>query len=487
MDDISGYWLTRLVLQRSLGFVYLIAFIVIVNQFRPLCGEKGLLPADLFIRENTFSEAPSIFHLFPNDKAFAVCGWLGVALAFLTVSGISESYGMVLSMAVWATLWVLYLSFVNIGQAFYGFGWESILLESGFLAIFLGAADTEPSSVMIWLFRWVLFRVVFGAGLIKWRGDPCWHDLTCLDFHFETQPMPNPLSWYFHWMPGWTHKAGVIFNHLAELPVPFAFFAPQPFAAVAGAITVLFQGSLLVSGNFSWLNLLTLVLAFSTFSDAQLAYVLPLGSPLLNQPDAFYTWAVWGVAFLVAVLSVAPVRNLFSRFQVMNRTYNPFHLVNSYGAFGSITRDRYEIVLEGTDEAALTHTTAWRAYEFKGKPGDPCRLPPQIAPYHLRLDWLMWFAAMPSRYHQPWFIHLMKKLLSGDAATLALLKTNPFPNEPPRHVRALHYIYRFSTPEERQRSGCWWQLELLGIYFPPVSLADPLFRRLLRSLGMPDE
>jgi len=340
---------------------------------------------------------------------------------------------------------------------------------------------------MIWLFRWLLFRVIFGAGLIKLRGDPCWRDLTCLDYHFETQPMPNPLSWYFHWLPGWVHKAGVLFNHLVELAAPAAFFAAQPFAAIAGSLTILFQGSLMVSGNFSWLNLLTLILAFSTFNDAQLARVIHLGQPALVQPAAFHIWAVWGLALLVAVLSVKPALNLFSPNQIMNTSFNSLHLVNTYGAFGSITRERLEIVLEGSDEAVPTPSSHWRAYEFKGKPGDPRRLPIQFAPYHLRLDWLMWFAAMPSPFYDPWFIRLVERLLQGDDATLSLLGSNPFPDKPPLSIRALYYRYHFTTPEERRRTGSWWRREQVGIYLPAVSLADPSFQKLLASLGSLNE
>lgn len=482
MEGSDGYWLTRFVFQRGLGAIYLCAFLVVVNQFRPLLGESGLLPAPRFIRQVSFRHAPGIFHFLPNDRAFTFFGWLGVFLAALATAGISERFGTGFSVVVWALLWVFYLSFVNVGQTFYAFGWESLLLESGFLAIFLGAADTEPSAILIWLLRWVLFRVMFGAGLIKLRGDPCWRDLSCLDWHFETQPMPNPLSWFFHRLPRRVRQAGVLFNHLVEVVVPFFYFAPQPIAGIAGLLTILFQGSLIVSGNFSWLNHLTLVLAFSTFDDSLLKMVIPIGPPPQVEPSFLLSALAWAVALLVAVLSVRPVRNLLSKDQIMNTTYDPFHLVNSYGAFGSITRPRYEIILEGTAEDTPT-TASWRAYEFKGKPGDPRRLPPQIAPYHLRLDWLMWFAAMPSPYYPSWFIHLLAKLLAGDAATLGLLKGNPFPDASPKYVRALYYRYCFTTPEERRQSGCWWQQELVGTYFPPVSLADPEFREILRSMG----
>jgi hypothetical protein len=483
MESDNGYWLTRLLLQRGLGFIYLMAFLVAVNQFRPLCGEKGLLPAARFLQFTTFRESPGIFYFLPKDGAFAFFGWCGVLLAALTLTGLSERFGTAVSVAVWLLLWVLYLSFVNMGQTFYAFGWESLLLESGFLAIFLGAAHTEPPAVVIWLFRWVLFRVILGAGLIKLRGDPCWQDLTCLDYHFETQPMPNPLSWYFHRLPEWMHKAGVLFNHLAEVAAPFLYGAPQPLAAIAGTLTLLFQGALIVSGNFSWLNFLTLVLAFSTFNDAQLSRILPLKTPPFEPLSPFNAGVVWCVAFLVAFLSIKPVRNLVSSNQVMNTSYNPLHLVNTYGAFGSITRERFEIVLEGTDEEVLSPATRWRAYEFKGKPGDIRRMPAQFAPYHLRLDWLMWFAAMPSPYYDPWFIRLLEKLLDNDEPTLALLESNPFPGSPPRHIRALHYRYRFTTPDERKKTGCWWQREPAGTYFPPVSRDDRAFRAMLEQLG----
>ncbi len=475
MDWTGGICLTRLCLQRGLGLIYLVAFLVAVNQFRPLLGETGLLPAHLFIRQVTFRQAPSLFYLCPTDAAYAFFGWSGVFLAVLAVTGVSERFGSLFSATVWAFLWVIYLSFVNIGQTFYAFGWESLLLESGFLAIFLGGAGSSPNAVMIFLFRWLLFRLIIGAGLIKLRGDPCWRDLTCLDYHFETQPMPNPLSWYFHWLPGWVHRAGVLFNHLVEVAVPFFYFAPQPVAGVAGLLTILFQGSLIVSGNFSWLNFITIVIAFSTLSDSQLGAVIPVSLPAPGESSPLLLWATRGLALLVAFLSIQPVRNLLSREQAMNTSYTPLQLVNTYGAFGSITRERYEIVVEGTEDAVVTPATRWRPYEFKGKPGDPARLPPQVAPYHLRLDWLMWFAAMPSPYYDPWFIRFLEKLLEGDRGTLSLLRGTPFPDGPPRQVRALYYLYRFTTPEERRRSGDWWHRELVGTYFPPTALNDPKF------------
>lgn len=473
MEAPEGFWLTRLLLQRSLGLVYLFAFAAALKQFRPLLGERGLLPAADFIKAVPFARSPSLFYFFPTDAAFGAAAWLGVALSGLVVAGLADAGPAALSFGVWAALWILYLSFVNVGRDFYAFGWESILLEAGFYAAFLGPAGTAPPRAAIWMLRWLLLRVMLGAGLIKLRGDPCWRDLTCLDRHFETQPMPNPLSWYFHWAPAWTRRAGVLVNHAAELAAPFGLLGPWRARAAAGAVMLVFQLLIMASGNLSWLNLLTMVLALSAFDDRALS-ALPLAVPGgLRPPGELMIAAVGTLAVLVAALSVRPVLNMLSPSQVMNASYNPFHLVGTYGAFGGVTKRRFEIVVEGTADDAASPSARWLAYEFKGKPGDPLRRPPQIAPYHLRLDWLMWFAAM-TPYHDPlrhpWFTRLIGRLLAGDAATLSLLRSNPFPSAPPRLIRAELYEYRFATPAERRATGAWWVRTRAGSYFPAAAL-----------------
>lgn len=470
MEQVTDFWFTRLLLQRGLAVVYLIAFLIAALQFVPLLGEKGLLPMTQFVQKIRFWEAPSLFWFFPKDVVVTVCAWLGVGLAAIALTGVSERFGNGVSMAVWFGLWLLYLSFVNVGQTFYAFGWESLLLEAGFLAIFLGAANTPSSVIVIWLFRWLLFRLMLGAGLIKLRGDPCWQDLTCLLYHYQTQPMPNPLSWYFHWLPAWIHKLGVVFNHFVELIVPFGYFFKSPIAAIAGIFTIGFHLLLIVSGNFSFLSLITIVLSFSTLNDSLITSILPFAVPVVAAPSSLYLGATIGLAVAIGALSLFPIINLISPRQAMNRSFNPLHLVNTYGAFGSITKIRNEIIIEGTSDATITSATTWQAYEFKGKPGDVQRLSPQIAPYHLRLDWLMWFAAMDSYHYHPWFSRLLEKLLVGDQATLALLKTNPFADAPPHYVRARLYRYRFTTPAEHAATGAWWHRDFVSEYFPAVSL-----------------
>jgi hypothetical protein len=468
-DGLSGYWYSRFVFERALALVYLTAFVCAANQFVPLLGEHGLLPATRFVRYVPFRASPSLFFFISTDTAFRIAAWTGIVLASTALLGIVDRQSAAAGAAIWAAMWVLYLSFVNVGQTFYGFGWETLLLEAGFFAIFFGGRFTAPSIVMIAIWRWLLFRVMFGAGLIKIRGDSCWRDLTCLDYYFETQPMPNPLTWYFHWLPHGVHRAGVVVNHVAELAVPFAYFAPQPIAGIAGLVTILFQLILIVSGNLSWLNWITIVLCIPTLDDRWFSW-LPMAVPALHEPQFAQRLVVYAAAALVAVLSIGPIGNMLSPGQIMNTSFEPLHLVNTYGAFGSITRSRNEIVVEGTDDAVITAATRWREYEFKGKPGDPARRPPQVAPYHLRLDWLMWFAAMSTPDEHPWFASLLAKLLEGDAETLSLLRTNPFPDRPPRYVRALYYRYSFTTREERRESGRWWNRELIGTYFSPASL-----------------
>jgi hypothetical protein len=465
-----GYWYSRFLFERSLALAYLIAFAVAANQFVPLLGERGLLPVSRFTQFVPFRSSPSLFFLAPTDLVFRVAAGSGIALAVLALSAWPQQRGTLVSAVVWVALWFLYLSFVNVGQIFYGFGWETLLLEAGFLAIFLGGASTAPSLWIVWMYRWLIFRLMFGAGLIKLRGDPCWRDLTCLNYYFETQPIPNPLSWYFHWLPEGVHKAGVIINHVVELVVPFGFFAPQPVAGIAALITIGFQATLIVSGNLSWLNWLTLFLCIPSLDDRFLRW-LPVSMPALHEPDLIHRGAIYAVAVVIGILSIAPARNMLSSAQVMNTSFEPLHLVNTYGAFGTITRSRYEIVIEGTDDATITDRTAWREYEFKGKPGDPRRRPPQIAPYHLRLDWLMWFEAFSPTPQDEWFIALLRQLLRGDPATLSLLASNPFPTHPPRYLRARYYRYRFTTAAERRESGLWWNRQIAGEYVAPITLA----------------
>ncbi|HEY7045793.1 MAG TPA: lipase maturation factor family protein [Jatrophihabitantaceae bacterium] len=463
--DAPDYGLSRLVFQRGLAAIYLIGFLVAANQFRALLGANGLLPIPRYVARVQMRQSPSLFHLRYSDRYFALVAWTGAALAAATVAGLADVGPLWTSLLIWAVLWALYLSIVNVGQTWYGFGWESLLLETGFLAIFLGNARVAPPVLLLWLLRWLLFRVEFGAGLIKLRGDRCWRDLTCLRYHHETQPMPGPFSWYFHRLPDPLHRVEVAANHAAQLGVPFLLFTPQPVATVAAALLIVTQLWLVASGNFAWLNWLTIVIAVSTVDGSLVTH-----PPHFDATPRWYQGVVIGVSALIVVLSYRPAGNLLSRRQIMNYSFDPLHLVNTYGAFGSISRQRDEVVLEGTADSAIGPDTAWREYEFKGKPGDPRRRPPQVAPYHLRLDWLMWFVPLSPRYGATWLPGLLGKLLVNDRSLLRLLRLNPFPDVPPVYVRAVLFRYRYTTRAERRATGAWWSRTELRELIAPVSL-----------------
>jgi hypothetical protein len=491
-----AYWLTRFVFLRMLGLVYTVAFAIVVLQGEGLFGSRGLLPIADYMGQlgraygggaEAFLEAPTLFWLSASDAWLRACAWLGLALSLALLLGLANA-------PLLALLWLLYGSYVHVGQIFTGYGWDILLLETGFLAIFLAPLwrlrpfprASPPSFVVIVLLRWLTLRLMLGAGLIKLRGDPCWRDLTCMVFHYETQPNPNPLSWYLHHLPVWFHQLEVLGNHAVELVAPLFVFGPRPLRRAAGVSIIGFQVLLILSGNLSFLNWLTIVIAIACLDDGVLRKLVP--ARWLARLDASVAGARSGrasqiVAFvlaaLVAVLSVSPVLNLVSRHQSMNAGFDPFFLVNTYGAFGSITRERFEIVLEGTADDPADPAARWVEYEFRCKPGAPARRPCWISPYHLRLDWQMWFQAMPRSGPERWFLHLVAKLLEGDAATRALLAPGPFETEPPRAIRAQYYAYRFTRPGE---SG-WWERRLVRPYLPPLERDDPRLVEALRRSG----
>lgn len=471
-----AFTLTRLLIQRGLAFIYFIGFLIAANQFVPLAGQNGILPISLFLNSAKFWQAPSLFFIYASDSFLQGTAWFGVLLSLAAMAGLTERFGMAVSAVSWTLLWFVYMSFVNAGQTFYSFGWEMLLLEAGFLAIFLGDRKSAPPGIVIWLYRWLLFRLMFGAGLIKIRGDECWRDLTCMDYHYETQPLPNPLSWNLHHFPHLWHKIEVGGTHFIELILPFAYFIPR-LAAWAGGITILFHMMLIFSGNLSWLNYITMVIAFACFGGTL--------SRRVSEGRVSMGWIRQGIlallTALIGFLSITPTMNLLSPRQKMNASFDPLHLVNTYGAFGSITRVRREVVLEGTDDAVPGPQTVWKEYEFKCKPGDVKRAPCIVSPYHYKLDWQMWFAAMNPYHYHPWILNLAGQLLENDPGVNRLISKNPFPEHPPRFVRAVWYQYRFTKPSERGKTGAWWVRVSLGEYLPPLSLNNPQFQSILQK------
>lgn len=467
----NDYDLARQVLQRGIAAIYLIAFLSTAAQFRPLLGENGLLPVRDFIARTTWQQAPSLFRWHYSDRMLLAVAWLGVLVSSSLVAGLPQVGPPWLPMVAFLLLWAGYLSITTIGQTFYGFGWEMLLCEAGFIVAFLGSDQTAPPIAIIIFIRWLVFRLEFGAGMIKLRGDTAWRNLTALYYHHETQPMPNPFSRWAHLLPRWFHRSEVLGNHFAQLVVPFFLFAPQRFASAAAVIVILTQLWLVFSGNFAWLNVITIVLAFSAVGDGAAHAVIPAvaaGGTSAETPLWFMA-LVLAVTTVLVALSYWPLRNLFARRQLMNASFNPLHLVNAYGAFGSVTRERYEVIVEGTDADQPDESAEWLEYEFKGKPGDPQRMPRQFAPYHLRLDWLMWFLPLGGRPER-WFMAFLVRLLTADRPTLRLLRVDPFTGKRPQWVRARLFHYRFTTREEKRATGATWMREPAAEFVPPVSL-----------------
>lgn len=491
------YVLTRFVLLRLLGFVYFIAFLVAFQQMGPLIGTSGLLPANAFLdfvvtrfgsKLGAFQQLPTLLYWFgATDGVLLTFASMGLALSLAVMFGVTNA-------VVQFSLWLLYLSLSRVGQIFYGYGWEIQLLETGFLSIFLCPIreyrpfSSAPPAMTMVLFRWLIVRIMLGAGLIKLRGDPCWRDLTCLVYHYETQPIPSPASLLFHQLPAGAHSVGVGFNHLVELIAPLFAFGPRPARIIAGVLFVTFQATLILSGNLSFLNWLTIVPAIACFDDDALRMVLPKklrswydekSVPKPSQPQLITAYVA---AAFVFFLSIEPVQNLFSDRQRMNSSFNPLALVNTYGAFGSVDKERFEVVLEGTADPLPSDKARWLEYEFPCKPGDPKRRPCLITPYHYRLDWQLWFAAKSTVERQPWFLHLVDKLLRGETTPKSLLASDPFPDKPPRFLRAKLYRYRFTHIGDGK--DAWWEREYVREWMRPVGKDDPALEKTLVQYGL---
>ena len=496
-DSPPTYWLTRFMILRLLGLVYAVAFLAAINQLIPLIGSHGLLPLNIYLKQVSialgsdgagFLRLPSVFWFWHSDTALLTVAWMGFILSLVVAAGYANA-------PLLGILWFLYMSIVHLGQDWYGYGWEIQLTETGFLAIFLCPLldmrpfpRRAPPFVILVLFRWLIFRIMLGSGLIKYRGDKIWRNATALYYHFETQPIPGPLSRWFHFLPRIMLKIGVWFNFLAELAAPWFVFWPRLARHIAGSAIVLFQLGIVLSGNLSFLNWLTIIPALACFDDGFWARLLP--GTLARRAEAAANSAVeskpmiitsWVVAGIVAILSIQPALNMLSPNQLMNTSFDPLDLVNTYGAFGSVGQERLNVVFEGTMDDTAGGKAKWKPYIYKALPVLPDKQPPQIAPYQPRLDWQMWFASMSSPEQYPWSLNLVWKLLHNDPGAISLFAGNPFPGKPPRYIRAALYHYEFAKPGNPD--GHWWERGQIGLWLPAMSADDAGLIRFLKSEG----
>jgi predicted DCC family thiol-disulfide oxidoreductase YuxK len=481
-----GETLTVWIYLRLLAVVYLIAFASLGVQVLGLLGHDGVLPARDYlaaVREHfghaSVANVPTLLWWNASDGALVALCVAGATLAVLLLAGIAP----VLTLT---GLWFGYLSLVSVGQDFLSFQWDSLLLEAGLIAILLApwrwwsrpGSDPPPPRPALWLARWLLFRLMFSSAAAKFgSGDSAWRDLTALTYHYETQCLPPWTAWYAHHLPLAFQRFSCAAMFGIEGVVPFFFVAPRRIRFAAAGVTIGFQLLIALTGNYGFFNWLTIALCVPLLDDGVWRRPRPGDGVRSQDPARAVRWparAVRPVAIALLLLGLVPLfdvlgwsRRLLGPLPGVARLTAPYSIVNRYGLFAVMTRTRPEIVLEGSDDGV-----AWREYAFRWKPGDVRRRPGFVAPYHPRLDWQMWFAALSDFRREPWFLELCRRLLTGSAPVLRLLDGNPFPRGPPRYLRAVVYDYHFTGAVERRETGAWWTRRPLGLYCPVLTLVD---------------
>lgn len=495
------YVLVRRLFLSLLGVTYLFAFLSLSLQLEGLIGDGGIMPANSVMQAvesdspehglDRFRQTPTLCWWSTEDSFLNGLAWGGVALSVPVILNLAPAPCL-------ALLWLFYLSLAQVSSVFLGYQWDNLLLEAGFLGIFLApmrlwpnaAREAPPPRLVIWLLRWLLFRLFFSSGLVKLlSGDPAWRELTALSYHFETQPLPTAVAWYVHQWPDWILQVLCGGMFFVELVLPLLIFLPRRPRLVAFWGFVLLMLGIEMTGNYTFFNFLTLTLCVVLLDDFALLGWVPerwrghLGLERIVRVDALASslprllrrlrsGLIGGLAVLVLGVSLVEMSGLMrgtrSSRNVLVRLsawVAPFRTINSYGLFAVMTTSRPEIIVEGSRDGEN-----WLPYEFRYKPGDPYRRPLLAAPHQPRLDWQMWFAALGNVRQNPWFVNFCVRLLQGKPEVLALLKKSPFPEEPPKFIRASLYLYHFTTPAERRQNGTWWRREYLGEYCPPLSL-----------------
>jgi predicted DCC family thiol-disulfide oxidoreductase YuxK len=467
------YELAAFLFLRLFGLVYLAAFVSFAVQAQGLIGSHGVLPlAELVdalagrLGPERFFLAPMVFWLNDSDVAIQAVCWAGAGLSLLLTVNLAPRLSLVL-------LYALYLSLFYAGQTFMSFQWDTFLLETGFVALLLSFATAQG----VWLSRWLLFRFMFMSGVVKLlSGDPNWWSLSALSYHFLTQPLPTPLAWYAAQAPPGLLKFAAGGTFFVELILPFLIFCPRRPRFFAAFGILLLQSGILLTGNYNWFNLQTMLLCLPLFDDAAIGKILPPRLARLpqararNQPPRRAVAVVANaLALLIVFCSLVRMDERFGgsppeAAQAVAGLIEPLHIVSAYGLFAVMTTQRDEIVIEGSYDGA-----EWRDYEFRYKPGDVARRPRWNIPHQPRLDWQMWFAALEDPRGLPWFSRFLERLLENEPTVTALLETNPFPDKPPTYVRAEFYEYTYASSEEKA-AGRWWDRRLLGLYFPAARL-----------------
>ncbi|PCI29398.1 membrane protein [Candidatus Wolfebacteria bacterium] len=458
---------------RLLAVVYFLAILSFMVQMIGLIGPEGILPLGQFfdaVSQQVGSQSlwivPSLFWISTSSTFLYLVAFVGLISSLLLFFRVRERTNLVILFAV-------YLSFVSAGQIFMSYQWDVFLLEVGFLAILFSL--WQP---IIWLLRFLLFKVIFLSGLMKLlSGDPTWRDLSALTYHYMTQPLPTPLAWYVHNLPAWIHEFSVVLVLISQIIIAFFIFAPRRLRHFTACTIIGVEVLILLTGNYSFFNILTITLALLLFDDQLVKRFIPAWISDRIAKGKQLSVPRFGrivVGTIAAMLVFVSIFQMFGRItgslpqplRSISGAVQPLHIVNNYGLFAVMTTSRHEIIIEGSYDKEI-----WIPYEFKYKPGKVHRSLPLVAPHQPRLDWQMWFASLRGNYQNaPWTSNFALRLLEGSPSVVNLLETNPFPDKPPTFIRALVYNYEFTTKEEREVSGNIWKREFLGLYLPPASL-----------------
>ena len=465
---------TQWIFLRLLAAIYIVAFGSLAVQVLGLMGSHGIQPARDFLARVAanfgpmrYLALPSVFWWASTDRILEDAAFLGMLFGALALFGRVERLAL-------AACWVLYLSFSSVAQEFLSFQWDSLLLEAGFLAIFFGRSASGQRTIA-WLYRWLAFRLYFLSGYVKLgSNDPTWRNLTALQNHFHTQPLPTVLAWYADKLPARVLRGATFATLAIELVAPFLIFAPRKLRQAGAFSTLALQLLIFLTGNYAFFNLLTMAVTVFLFDDRALRWASSRFAPPAKALPATKP-ARLGLALLTALLLTLGATRIFETVEggapeplhTLGRMLAPFQIANPYGLFAVMTTTRTEIIVEGSDDGEQ-----WQAYEFRYKPGPQDRAPRWVQPHQPRLDWQMWFAALGNFRSNPWFAGFALRLLQGSPDVLGLLEYNPFLGRRPKYIRAEAYDYRFTDWETRRRTGDWWERRPLGEYLPAIGLRE---------------
>lgn len=504
-QGVSDHQISRWLFLRALGLIYFSAFFSLIFQIRGLIGPQGILPANQFLAAVARGLGPARFWYAPtllwfssgSHMLMALC-WVGIVASLLIAINVWPRAMLIVCL-------ICFLSFVSAAGDFSGYQSDGMLLEAGFIAIFFapggffpGWGETQfPSRASLFLLLWEWFRIYFESGVVKLAsGDPEWRHLTAMDQYYQNGPLPTWVGWYVQHLPHWFHAATVVATLALELVLVWMMFLPRRWRIVCFVIVTAWQIVVILTANYTFLNYLVLVLAFLLLDDRFLARFVPArwrpgfrqnANPIVedaNAPVEETPAPAWrtglhrqlhALRFAVTAIALSwifyattlPLLQMFWREIPLPNApvvaLEPFRIANQYGLFAVMTRNRYEIEFQGSNDG---HT--WVAYPFRYKPQDPTKAPGIYAPYQPRFDWNLWFASLGSWSQYPIVPRTEVLLLNNDPDVLALFAGNPFPNAPPQEIRAVLWQYWFSSMKEKHDQGIWWTRQLLGTYAPTL-------------------